>query len=167
MKQFFRCIYFPPFSLYDPSFFSCGFPGGSDGKASAYSAGNPGLIPGLGRSPGEGNGNTLQYPCLENPLDRGAWQAAVHGVAKSWTGLSDFTFTFFSCSAAFSCYLICMLLERTVLFWPAFCPGVAEVVYYITLSLGITVAEAAQVNGYLIVISSLIGFLGTVFICSF
>ena len=44
-----------------------------------------GLIPGLGKSPGEGNGNPLQYSCLENPIDRGAWQAIVHGVAKSWT----------------------------------------------------------------------------------
>ena len=48
------------------------FPGGSDGKASAYSAGDPGSIPGLGRSPGEGNGNPLQYSCLENPMDGGA-----------------------------------------------------------------------------------------------
>ena len=66
-------------------------PGGSDGKASAYNAGDPGSIPGSGRSPGEGNGNLLQYSCLENPMDRGAWWAAVHGVAKSWTRLSDFT----------------------------------------------------------------------------
>ena len=49
------------------------FPGGSDGKASVYNAGDPGSIPGLGRSPGEGNGNPLQYYCLENPMDRGAW----------------------------------------------------------------------------------------------
>ena len=54
--------------------------GGSDGKASAYSAGDPGLIPGWGRSPGEGNGTPLQYSCLENPMDRGALQAIVHGV---------------------------------------------------------------------------------------
>ena len=66
------------------------FPGGSDGKASVYNAGNPGSSPGLGRSPGEGNGNPLQDYCLENPMDRGAWQAAVYGVAKSWTRLSDF-----------------------------------------------------------------------------
>ena len=64
------------------------------GKASACNAGDPGLIPGLGRSPGEGNGNPLQYSCLENPMDRGAWQATVHGVAKSRTRLSDFTSTF-------------------------------------------------------------------------
>ena len=49
------------------------FPGGSDGKASAYNAGGPGLIPVLGRSPGEGNGNPLQYSCLENPVDPGSW----------------------------------------------------------------------------------------------
>ena len=49
------------------------FPGGSDGKASAYNVGDLGSIPGLGRSPGEGNGNPLQYSCLENPMDGGAW----------------------------------------------------------------------------------------------
>ena len=49
------------------------FPGGSDGKASAYNAGDRGLIPGSGRSPGEGNSNPLQYSCLENPMDGGAW----------------------------------------------------------------------------------------------
>ena len=60
-----------------------GFSGGSDSKESACNAGDAGLIPGLGRSPGEGNGNPLQYSCLENPMDRGAWQATVHGVAES------------------------------------------------------------------------------------
>ena len=64
-------------------------PGGSDGKESTCSAGDPGSIPGLGRSPGKGNGKLLQYPCLENPMDRGAWRTAVHGVAKSQTRLSD------------------------------------------------------------------------------
>ena len=68
-----------------------GFPGGSEVKASASNAGNPGSIPGLGRSCREGNGNPLQYSCLENPMDRGAWQATVHGVTKSRTRLSDFT----------------------------------------------------------------------------
>ena len=67
-----------------------GFPGGSDGKASAYNAGDPGSIPGSGRSPGEGNGNPLQYSCLENPMDQGAWWATIHGVAESRTQLSDF-----------------------------------------------------------------------------
>ena len=60
-------------------------------KVSAYNAGHLGSIPGLGRSPGEGNGNPLQYSCLENPMERGAWQATVHGVAKSQTRLNDFT----------------------------------------------------------------------------
>ena len=68
-----------------------GFPGGSEVKASASNTGDLGSIPGLGRSPGEGNGNPLQYSCLENPMDVGAWEAAVHGVAKSWTRLSDLT----------------------------------------------------------------------------
>ena len=62
-----------------------GFPGGSDGKESACSAGDLGSISGLGRSPVEGNDNPLQYSCLENPMDRGAWQATVHGIAKSQT----------------------------------------------------------------------------------
>ena len=67
------------------------FPGGSEVKASASNVGDLGSIPGWGRSPGEGNGNPLQYSCLENPMDREAWQATVHGVAKSWTRLSNFT----------------------------------------------------------------------------
>ena len=62
-----------------------GFPGGSEGKASACNVGDPGSIPGLGRSPGEGNGNPLQYSCLENPMDGAAWQTTVHGVAESDT----------------------------------------------------------------------------------
>ena len=62
-----------------------GFPGGSDGKESACNVGEPGLIPGWGRSPGGGNDNSLQYSCLENSMDRGAWWATVHGVSKSWT----------------------------------------------------------------------------------
>ena len=62
-----------------------GFPGGSDSKESACNAGDPGLIPGSGSYHGEGNGNPLQYSCLENSMDRGARWATVHGVAKSWT----------------------------------------------------------------------------------
>ena len=70
----------------------CSFgPGGSDGKVSACNAGDPGSIPGLGRSPGGRNGNPFQYSCLENPMDGGAWWATVHVVTKSWTQLSDFT----------------------------------------------------------------------------
>ena len=68
------------------------FPGGSEVKASAYNAGDPGSIPRSGRSPGEGNGNSFQYSCLENPMDGEAWQATVHGVANSQTRLSDFTY---------------------------------------------------------------------------
>ena len=68
-----------------------GFPGGSEVKASACNVGDLGSIPGLGRSPGEGNGNPLQYSCLKNPMDGGAWWGTVHRVAKSWTRLSDFT----------------------------------------------------------------------------
>ena len=67
---------------------------GSELKASACNAGDLGSIPGSGRSPGEGNGNPLQYSCLENPMDEGAWWATVHGVEKSRTQLSYFTFSF-------------------------------------------------------------------------
>ena len=66
-----------------------GFPSGSDGKESAYNAGDLGLISGSGRSPGEGNGYPLQYSCLENSMDREAWQATVHRVTKSGTQLSN------------------------------------------------------------------------------
>ena len=69
------------------------FPCGSDGKESACNAGALDLIPGLGRSL-EGNGNPLQYSCLENSMNRGAWWAIVHGVENSLTRLSDYTFTF-------------------------------------------------------------------------
>ena len=62
-----------------------GFPGDSDGKISACDAGDPGLISGLGRLSGEGKGNPLQYPSLENPMDKGAWQAIVHGSEESDT----------------------------------------------------------------------------------
>ena len=62
-----------------------GLPRWLRGKESACSSGDAVSIPGLGRSPGEGNGYPFQYSCLENFVDRGAWQAAVHGVAKSWT----------------------------------------------------------------------------------
>jgi len=66
-----------------------GFFGGSAGKESTCHVGDLGLIPALGRSPGEGHGNPLQYSCLENPMDRGAWWSTIHGVAKIWTCLSD------------------------------------------------------------------------------
>ena len=72
VEYLFEC----PFAIHD-------FPGGSDGKVSAYNVGDLDSIPGLGRSPGEGNGNPLQYSFLENPMDGGAWWGTVHGVAKS------------------------------------------------------------------------------------
>ena len=68
-----------------------GFPGGSEVKASAWNVGDLGSIPGWGRFPGEGNGNPLQYSCLENPMDGGAWWATVHRVARSQKRLSNFT----------------------------------------------------------------------------
>ena len=66
-----------------------GFPGGLDDEESTRHAGDLGPIPGLGRSPGEGNGNPLQYSCLENSMHREAWQATVHRIAKNTTLLSD------------------------------------------------------------------------------
>ena len=72
--------------------FVWGFPSGSAGKESTGNAGDLGSIAGLGRSPGEGNGYPHRYSCLENPVDRGAWQATVHGIAKCWTQLSDLHF---------------------------------------------------------------------------
>ena len=65
------------------------FPGGSDSKETACNMGDLSLIPGLGRPPGERHGYSLQYSCLENSMDKGDWQATVHGIAKSWTQLSD------------------------------------------------------------------------------
>ena len=65
--------------------------GGWDGKVSAYNVGDPGLIPGLGRSPGAGNGNPLQYSCLGNPMDNGAWYRLQSMGWQSWTRLSNFT----------------------------------------------------------------------------
>ena len=82
------------------------FPGGSDGKEFACNAGDLGLIAGLGRSPGEGNGNPLPYSYLENSMDRRAWWATVHGVTKSQTRLSN------------SCYpLMCLYLDMGPLRW--------------------------------------------------
>ena len=68
-----------------------GFPGGSEGKAPTCNAGDPGSIPGSGRSPRGGHGNPLQYSCLENPMDGGAWRATAHGVTKRRIRLSDLT----------------------------------------------------------------------------
>ena len=74
-----------------------GFPGSSDGKESSCNAGHSGLIPGWGRCPEEGNGYPLQYSCLESPMDRGAWQATVHGVAKSQTQLKQLSIYAYIC----------------------------------------------------------------------
>ena len=108
------------FQLFHPFLPLC-FPGGSDGKASTCNAGDLGLIPGSGRSPGEGNGNPPQYSCLENSMDWGAWKATVHGVTKSWTRLRDFTFfRFFTFS--FPCCIhklvlyICISIPSWLLF---------------------------------------------------
>ena len=81
----------PKWPFYGLWRFTKGFPCGSAGKESACNVGDLGSIPGFGRSPEKGNGNPLQYSCLENPMDRGAWQAIIHAVAKSRTRLSDFT----------------------------------------------------------------------------
>ena len=73
-----------------------GFPGGSDSKESAHSAGDPGSIPGLGRSPGEGNGNSLQYSCLENSSDRGTWQpSGLQSVGSHWNHSHPLAFGLF------------------------------------------------------------------------
>ena len=72
----------------------CSFPDGSEGKESACNVGHPGLIPWLGRFPGGGHGNPLQYPCLKNTMDRGTCQATIHGVTKSRTWLSNWQFHF-------------------------------------------------------------------------
>ena len=79
----------PVWALYYTNVKALELPSSSNGKESACNAGDLGLIPGSGRSPGEGNGNPLQYSCLEDSMDRGAWGAAVHGVAKSRTRLRD------------------------------------------------------------------------------
>ena len=97
-----------------------GFPGGSAGKESACNAGDLGLIPGLRRPPGEGNGNPLQYSCLENPMDRGAWWATVHGVTKSRTRLSNFTFTYSNLS-----YYYYLLYLKLSLCFKAHAPSIS------------------------------------------
>ena len=75
--------------IYSTLYKNRSFPGGSNGKESACNAGDMSLIPWSKIFPGEGNGNPLQYSCIENPMDGGAWQALVHGVAQSWKRWSD------------------------------------------------------------------------------
>ena len=86
-----NCLFHGPFVNFE-KISNLGIPGGSDSKESACNAGDPGSIPGSGRSPGDGNGCPLQYSCLKNSMDRGVWQAIVHGIAK--TQLSDWHFHF-------------------------------------------------------------------------
>ena len=74
------------------------FPGDSDSKESSCNAGDPGSIPGSGRSPGEGNGCPLMYSCLKNPMDRQAWWPTVHGVVKSGHSSTTNSFTSLSCT---------------------------------------------------------------------
>ena len=88
---------------------SWGFPGGSDSKGSACNAGDLSSVPGLGRSPGDGNGYPLQYSCLENPTDRGDWWATVLGIAES-----DVTTTF---TVTFQCLNLWWLLEQSATDW--------------------------------------------------
>ena len=83
--------------------------GGSDGKASAYNSGDPGSIRRSGRSPGEGNGNPLQYSCQESPMEGEAWLVKVHVVAKSQTRLSNFTFFSFYMLYMYTIYIIYLL----------------------------------------------------------
>ena len=110
-----------------PLVFSLGLPRWPSDKETAYSAGDvgkTGLIPGSGRSTGEGNGNPFQYSCLENPMDRGAWQATVHGVAKSQTRLSTHTHMLvFSPFSSLTGHARCKMREPEVLHyvqWDAF-----------------------------------------------
>ena len=88
---FFSVLYLSTSSLTHMMLYHLGFPGGTEVKVSACNAGDLGSIPGSESSPGEGNGNPLQYSCLENPMDGGAWWVTVHRVAKSQTRLSGFT----------------------------------------------------------------------------
>ena len=94
--------------------FHYGFPGGSDGKASGCNVGDSGLIAAWGRSSGERNGNPLQYPCLENPMEKAAWYTTVHGVAKSQTQLSDFTDSLTHYHLIMACSLS---LDVGIFFW--------------------------------------------------
>ena len=84
-------------------------------EVSAYNVGDRGSIPGSGRSPGEGNGNPLQYSCLGNPIDREVWWATVHGVAKSRTQLNGFTFTFKESQIFPNLFLLAVLVTEVQL----------------------------------------------------
>ena len=91
-----------------------GIPGGSVVKNLTASAGDLGSIPGLGRPPGEGNGNPLQYSCLENSMERGAWWYTLHRVVKTWTQLRDSTFKRLSLGSSFFCSVLFCFLASDV-----------------------------------------------------
>ena len=103
-QLFYPIIYLYQYGLLD------GLPRWLSGKESTSNVGDLGLIPGSRRTPGEGNGNPLQYSCLENPMDRGAWRATVHGVTKSWTQLST------SMHRLLDIYFIIWVIINTTLF---------------------------------------------------
>ena len=109
-----------------------GFPGGSVVKNLPANAGDVGLIPGLGRSPVKGNGKLLQYSCLGNPMDRGAWQATVHGVTKNQTWISNWTTTNYlghckvKWSESQSCLILCHPMDSTVYGTPGQNTGVGS-----------------------------------------
>ena len=98
-----------------------GFTGGSEGKESACNAGDLGSIPGLGRFPGEGNSYPLQYSVLENSIDRGAWQATVHGATKSWTRLSDFRYVCNICTRYTNVYTNSSVVVKVTQSCPTLC----------------------------------------------
>ena len=89
-------------------FINLAFPNGSDSKESTHHAGDLRSIPGLGRSPGEGKGYSLQYSCLKNSKDRGAWKAIVHGITNCWTQQSDFHISNLPCARPFNKLIISM-----------------------------------------------------------
>ena len=99
-----------------------GFHGGSEVKTSACNVGDLGSIPGSGRSPGEGNGNPLQYSCLENPMDRGAWWATVHGITNVTTSLMGYLLlnwsfdNFYFLTRFSSAYIVIFLIISLLLF---------------------------------------------------
>ena len=105
-------FFFPLSTMFSRFIHTVNFPSGSDDKESAYNTGDLGLIPGLGRSPGGQHGNPLQYSCLETPMDRGAWWAIVHGVAKSRTQLSNQAHT----HPCFSMYQYFIILYGQIIF---------------------------------------------------
>ena len=96
---------------------SLGLPGGSVVKNAPANAGDAGLIPGSGRSPGGGNGNPLQYSCLENPMDREGWWATVHAVTKSWTWLNTHTQACMQTHRIMSVFLFLLIKGFLLLTW--------------------------------------------------